>query len=309
MNAALAALRALAGRMRSRDAAASSRRRRAWAAPDLPLVLVSCSDTKRETGDVPAPASTVYIMSPLFRASLAYARTLVPDDRIRIVSALHGAIGVDERITSYDFRLQNMSKSEREAWGSRTVGDLVSDFGRGPLRVVVLAGETYVDALAYGVGYHGLRWALVRPLARLKIGERVRWLNERVAEAGVSPFETTHEERVEGLAAYLGTRATEEARSRHHSPEEGARIAEVLRNAGTEITRRKLGPHEAIAYLDELGDLGTRYFEEDGPHAERYRDLALSGNALPTAIRGIERGRHLTSLRAARTGASPEASV
>jgi hypothetical protein len=156
------------------------------------VVLVACSDEKAKTrGRLPAAA---LYKSPLFRRSLAYARSLVVDSDIRILSALHGAVRLDHRLAPYDWRLQQMSKRERERWGAMVTMHLVDDFGLGPVEATVLAGALYVDALYYGLWEDNRDgWKLVLPFGeaageRLSVGRRLRWLNEhtRTSDAGLS---------------------------------------------------------------------------------------------------------------------------
>ncbi len=270
---------------------------------DFPLVLVSCSDTKRATGETPAPARTVYT-SPLFRLSLAYARTIAPDDRIRIISARWGAIGLDQPITSYEFRLQSLRRSERETWGVQTVADLTSDFGYGPLRVIVLAGETYVEALRYGRGWHARGWRFELPLDGLRVGERLAWLKRELGRSGARTYLPSAREEVGAVQAYLEQMAADKERGGREPASDRRRIARVLRDAARTVDERGLRGQAATAYLDELAEEGTRYFD-DIPDAERYRDLGLAGNALPAAIRGIERGKHLAARRAFTAEARP----
>jgi hypothetical protein len=285
--------------------------------PERPLlVLVSCSDEKRNLGfDESAPASTVYTSS-LFRMSLEYARTLTADDHIRILSAKWGAIGVDEFITKYDMRLHSLGKRDREAWGARVVADLLTEFGRAPLRVVILAGEKYVEAIRAGVGWESARWRIELPFGnavgeRLRVGERLQWLRgqlqhagspARLAEAG-EPAPGSPEEDLAAIVTFLRQMAKTEATRvpTHHRPQPHQdRIAEVLRQAGERIQRRRLNRYDAITYLRALAEHGDDGIGDD--------DTYLAFDRLFTAAKGIERGKHLAALRAQRpapTEASP----
>ncbi|MFS8071538.1 MAG: peroxide stress protein YaaA, partial [Byssovorax sp.] len=111
-----------------------------------PIVLVSCSDTKIVTHGRLVAASDLYA-SPLFRKSLAHARAITSEDRIRILSARHGLLRTTDKITTYDFSIQKMSERERDAWGERVHGELARQFGRQPRDLLVLAGAEYVKAL------------------------------------------------------------------------------------------------------------------------------------------------------------------
>lgn len=156
------------------------------------IVLVSCSGQKAEIGrgrrklrpdkDGRVRAELLYT-SPLFKASLAYARTLVDDSQIRILSALHGAIELDERIGDYNFTMKERSRRDREFWGAQVASRLDSAFA-GPLELVVLAGKDYVKAIGPR-DWEG--WSIRTPLGKMQIGERLHWLNEQISAASGSP--------------------------------------------------------------------------------------------------------------------------
>jgi hypothetical protein len=65
------------------------------------VVIVPCSEAKL---DHAAPASDLYTGS-LFRMALEAARVLVPDDQIRVLSAMHGWVRLDQEIAPYEWRM------------------------------------------------------------------------------------------------------------------------------------------------------------------------------------------------------------
>lgn len=67
----------------------------------VPLIVIACGASKRTQ---PAPAADLYTGS-LFRSSLAWARSVAPDDRIRILSAKHGLVRLNQVLMPYDIRL------------------------------------------------------------------------------------------------------------------------------------------------------------------------------------------------------------
>jgi hypothetical protein len=150
--------------------------------PGRRVVLIACSDQKAR-GKGRLPAAELYV-SPLFQKSLAYARTLVRDSDIRVLSALHGVVRLEERFAPYDWKLDQLSLREREQWGNLVAARLVGDFGRGLVEATVLAGTAYVDALRGGLAWWRADWQLVLPFGdapgqRLCVGQRLRWLNQR----------------------------------------------------------------------------------------------------------------------------------
>jgi predicted RNA methylase len=158
-----------------------------------PIVLVACSDTKIATHGQLAAAADLYA-SPLFRKSLAYARAITSEDRIRILSALHGLLRTTDKINSYDFAIQQLSERERDAWGERVHDALGRQFGREPQDLTILAGAEYVSALRGITNRYRtdrLPWAISLPFgakkgARMPIGERMQWLNAQALERGAT---------------------------------------------------------------------------------------------------------------------------
>ena len=150
-----------------------------------PIVLIACSDTKIDTKGRRVPAADLY-SSTLFRKSLAYARALTTEDNIRILSGLYGVIPTSQRIATYNYPITKLRQRELEQWGAQARTTLVSDFGKQPRDVIILAGEDYVDALG------GLPWTRVLPFGakrgeRMHIGHRLQWLNEQLRALGKEP--------------------------------------------------------------------------------------------------------------------------
>lgn len=241
-------------------------------APAPDLVLVSCSDQKVDTGSVRAPASQVYA-SPLFRLSLAYARSLVPDARIRIVSAAHHVLGVDEPIRSYDYPLGKLSMREREDWGGRVAHMLRTELGSGPRTVMLLAGADYVHAIRTGA--LGLGWTFVLPFGehrgeRMPIGRRLQWLRRQLDLTGERGAMPPAEER-DQLVAFLRSRAGDETR---RAPSRN--IGAALLQAASLIEQRQLDVHRAIALLHDLAA----------------NESAIASPRVHLAARAVARGEH-----------------
>lgn len=147
------------------------------------LYLVGCGKAKRAE---PAPACRLYTGN-LFRSSLAYALASArcePRALVRILSAEHGLVRPGEWLAPYDLALTDLSAQDRRSLGAhvaeqlhRTCGIAESD------RYVVLAGRAYVDALRRGIAER-MEWAprVEEPMVGLFIGQRLAWLNARLAE-------------------------------------------------------------------------------------------------------------------------------
>jgi superfamily II DNA or RNA helicase len=176
--------------------------------PTTPIVLVSCSDTKIETHGQLVAAADLYA-SPLFRKSLAYARSITSEDRIRILSARHGLLRTMDKITSYDFAIQQLSERERDAFGERVHDELGRQFGREPQELTILAGAEYISALR-GITNRfrkdRLPWSVSLPFgskkgARMSIGERLQWLNAQALERGAATAVASPRARGKSLAS------------------------------------------------------------------------------------------------------------
>jgi hypothetical protein len=120
------------------------------------LVIVGCGAAKL---DRPAAAAELYT-GQHFRACLLTARALVPDALIRILSARHGLLELDELVQPYDVKLGQA--------GSITGHELAAQAWErgllGPRPVTCLCSAAYV-ALARQV------WpGLIAPLAGQGIG-------------------------------------------------------------------------------------------------------------------------------------------
>jgi len=149
---------------------------------DAPRVaLVECSAQKLDRA---APARSFYT-SGLFRAALAYAETNY--DRVLVVSALHGAVKLDTEIAPYHRNLREAGKGEREAWGIRTVAEVLRRGEPKPV-LVILAGQLYADALVQGAHWHNLPRP-EEPLQGIKgCGARIAWLQERTPKSQSAPM-------------------------------------------------------------------------------------------------------------------------
>jgi hypothetical protein len=147
------------------------------AEPNAPrAALVGCAKIKQSE----APAKFFYD-SPLFHASMLYAENLANH---WIVSAKHGLVEPGTVLQYYDFKLDELRKSEREDWGARTLQQFAS--AKVKPRLVILAGRLYADALLYGAHWHNLPKPET-PLAGIAgVGKRIAWLKANVSN-GAAP--------------------------------------------------------------------------------------------------------------------------
>ena len=135
------------------------------------IVLISCASKKLPHK---ARAEDLYI-SPLFKLSLRYARSLDPD-AIFILSAKHGLVGLEQELDCYNCTLNEMSTRRVKQWGDRVLGQLrgVADLDHD--RIVFLAGERYRKHLLPHVRHPEV------PLRGLGIGKQMKFLKERLPD-------------------------------------------------------------------------------------------------------------------------------
>lgn len=101
------------------------------------IVVIPCGGKKRLVSCV---AGRMYI-GPYHRACLTYALTLVPPERVYILSAKYGLLALDERIAPY-----NLKMGQRGCVTARTVADQAAARGlRAEERVIALGGRAYTD--------------------------------------------------------------------------------------------------------------------------------------------------------------------
>ena len=83
------------------------------------VVFISCVSKKLS---YKARAQDLYI-SPLFKLNLAYAKQLKPD-KVFILSAKHGLLGLNDKVAPYDTTLNTMHDRERRVWGDKVLKQL-----------------------------------------------------------------------------------------------------------------------------------------------------------------------------------------
>ena len=92
---------------------------------------------------------------------------------MRILSALHGAVGLERIVEPYDLSMAPLSRDEREAWGRRVRAWLQRSVRADPEKddLVVLAGRTYAEPLRAHFSH------VEEPKTGLGLGRRLRWLS------------------------------------------------------------------------------------------------------------------------------------
>ncbi len=131
------------------------------------IALVSCVKRKATT---PQAAKALYT-SPLFRLSRAYAQRYA--DRWFILSAKHGLLHPEMKVTPYEKSLTTMSTRARLAWAERVYEQMRREgLLHDSMSFLWLAGKKYQKELSRLLG----DFEQFDPLAGLRMGERLAWL-------------------------------------------------------------------------------------------------------------------------------------
>lgn len=131
------------------------------------IALIACSKTKSSQ---PSPAAELYC-SPLFKKSLAYARSLNPD-KIFILSALHGVIELSEMVAPYDESLLTSTPNKLKQWATKVTAQLEAKSDLKNDEFIFLAGKRYYENLIPQISHYTL------PLEGLGLGERLSFLTK-----------------------------------------------------------------------------------------------------------------------------------
>lgn len=136
-----------------------------------PLVIVGCGAKKHVSGRW--RAADLYT-GGYFKARLAYARTLTPDDHILILSAKFGFVNLDCLLPPYDLRLGDpgaitaVEATLQLQFSHQVMGE--PDWLDHP-EVVVLAGRDYVDLSRQ-------LWPDLAAPLQGGIGQQLSWLKQ-----------------------------------------------------------------------------------------------------------------------------------
>lgn len=136
------------------------------------ILLLSCVKGKLDT---PASAQELYSKSPTFQKTLKYGKSL-EYDKIYILSALHHLVELDEILEPYDKTLKKMSKFEKERWGHIVLKQM-KDEGINIREdyFIFLTGQEYMDPISKFIPSKNIEM----PMKGLRMGERMKWLNEK----------------------------------------------------------------------------------------------------------------------------------
>ena len=132
------------------------------------IVLISCVSKKL---DRKSKSKDLYI-SPLFRYALKYAKSLNPD-KIFILSAKYGLVGLDDEIEPYDLTLNKMKSDEIKIWANNVLKQLARESDLNNDEFVFLAGENYRKYLVPYIKKYNV------PMQGLGIGKQLKFLKDK----------------------------------------------------------------------------------------------------------------------------------
>lgn len=133
------------------------------------IVLISCASKKASSE---MPAGELYA-SALFKKSLAFAKSLNPE-KIFILSAKHGLVGLDEIIAPYNQTLNSLSAEEQRQWSEKVLQSLRQRADIENDEFVFLAGKNYRRFLAEHIRHFNV------PMQGLGIGKQLSFLKKAV---------------------------------------------------------------------------------------------------------------------------------
>lgn len=148
------------------------------------VALVSCVKTKRATA---SPAGELYTSS-LFVGMRSFAQRNA--DTWYILSAKHGLLRPDQVVDPYETTLKTMKKADRVAWAEQVQQQLLATLPTAA-EVIFLAGERYREVLTPFLERRGFTVRV--PMAGLKMGRQLQWLNAQGCSTGAADDSTNDE--------------------------------------------------------------------------------------------------------------------
>lgn len=139
----------------------------------MTVVLISCCSLK---ADYRCAAEYMYI-SPLFKKSLEYARSLTTDENIFILSAKHHLIPLDQEIDPYNVTLNTMKVTSRKEWAEK-VNKQISEIPNisSANKIIILAGQRYREFLDFPISSENV----ICPFYKKTIGKILHWLDQQI---------------------------------------------------------------------------------------------------------------------------------
>ena len=135
----------------------------------MKVVLIPCASKKLKQK---SKAKDLYI-SPLFKLSLNYAKSLNPD-KIFILSAKYGLLDLEQEISPYDLTLNFMPEKEIKIWAEKVIEQLKEKVDLENDEIIFLAGEKYRKFLLPSIKSYKI------PLKGRGIGKQLKFFKESI---------------------------------------------------------------------------------------------------------------------------------
>jgi hypothetical protein len=141
----------------------------------MKLCVVACSKSKiKESGK--HKAKDLYT-GGIFKKSMNYADEIC--DKTVILSAKHGVISPDKRISKYDFQMKDIPYDKKYKWKEQRVEELLKLSKKGDT-VVFLTPHGYKRGIISRLKKRKTEW----PLKYLRQGQQLRWLTKQLEKIG-----------------------------------------------------------------------------------------------------------------------------
>jgi len=131
------------------------------------VFLISCAKRQR---DYRCEAQFLYAESPMFRESLEYARSVVSDDAIFVLSTKHHLVPLNKPLDPYDQPPED--EKGRAEWGTAVIKQIESEFDLPNTKFVILFRDDHCEELTPHLPHKQL------PLKGLTQGKRLPKVRE-----------------------------------------------------------------------------------------------------------------------------------
>ncbi|MCH7588319.1 MAG: hypothetical protein IIC78_09885, partial [Chloroflexi bacterium] len=112
-------------------------------------------------------------ISPLFQKNLQYAKSL-NTDKIFILSAKYGLLGLDMEIDPYNKTLNKMGNNNVKEWANSVLNQLKKLTDLEKDKFTFLAGSNYRKFLLPSIKHYKI------PMQGLGIGKQLQWLSKKI---------------------------------------------------------------------------------------------------------------------------------
>ena len=133
----------------------------------MKIAFIGCAKKKKSHK---CKVEEMYSPSTLFRLTLQYCKQHF--DKIFILSAKYGVLQLNDKIEPYNITLNKMSKQKRVIWGVKILNWINSNLDIYD-EIYIFAGKNYYK-------YINIYNKINLPFGNMKMGERVKWLKERI---------------------------------------------------------------------------------------------------------------------------------